>query len=108
MNGGMLMELGLYVELKLYAVSEVFGAKAELVLIDRKFPMYTLGNQYVVYRFDQGGKTVIMNTNEMDLKHLLGIQILDLKTGKITGGDYTQLKDFSLEVSNPWVYFHEA
>ncbi|MBM7562974.1 hypothetical protein [Fusibacter tunisiensis] len=40
----------------------------------------------MIYRFNNAGKTIIMNENELDLKDILDIQILDLKTGKIHGG----------------------
>lgn len=108
MNGGLYMELGIYVEIKLYAVSEIFHAKAELSLLNQKWPFYTLGNQYVVYRFNNSRKTIIMNENELDLKDVLDLEILDLKSGKLNGGDYTQLKDFEIELSHPWFYYHEA
>jgi hypothetical protein len=105
MNGGIYMEVGFYLELKIFAESKIFNVKAELSVLDMKFPIYTLGNRYVLYRFKNAGNTVIINQNDYYISNsgLLDCEMLDLTTGQLIKGDYSKLSKFYFEVSNPWM-----
>ncbi|MDD3880098.1 MAG: hypothetical protein PHP26_08935 [Syntrophomonas sp.] len=105
MNGGIYMEIGIYVELKLFAESKLFKVKAELSVLDMKFPIYTLGNRYVLYRFKNAGNTVVFNQNDYYISNsgLLDCEMLDLTTGELVKGDYSKLSKFKFKVSNPWM-----
>jgi uncharacterized repeat protein (TIGR02543 family) len=105
MNGGVYMEVGIYLELKVFAESELFSVKAELSVLDEKFPFYTLGNRYVLYRFKNAGKTVIINQNDYYISNsgLLDCEMLDLTTGELVEGDYSKLSKFYFKISNPWM-----
>lgn len=105
MNGGVYMEVGIYLELKIFAESELFSVKAELSVLDKKFPFYTLGNRYVLYRFKNAGKSVIINQNDYYISNsgLLDCEMLDLTTGQVVEGDYSKLSKFYFKISNPWM-----
>jgi hypothetical protein len=105
MNGGIYMETGIYLELKIFAESKLFSVKAELSALDMKFPFYTLGNRYVLYRFKNAGKTVIINQNDCYISDigLLDCEMLDLTTGQLVEGDYSKLGKFYFKISNPWM-----
>lgn len=105
MNGGVYMEVGIYLELKIFAESELFSVKAELSAMDKKFPFYTLGNRYVLYRFKNAGKTVLINQNDYYISNsgLLDCEMLDLTTGQLVEGDYSKLSKFYFKISNPWM-----
>ncbi len=105
MNGGVYMEVGIYLELKIFAESEYFSVKAEYSVLDKKFPFYTLGNRYVLYRFKNAGKTVIINQNSYYISNsgLLDCEMLDLTTGDLVKGDYSKLSKFYYTISNPWM-----
>ncbi|MCR4431844.1 MAG: InlB B-repeat-containing protein, partial [Tepidanaerobacteraceae bacterium] len=105
MNGGVYMEAGIYLELKIFAESGSFSIKAELSVLDKKFPFYTLGNRYVLYRFKNAGKTVIINQNDYYISNsgLLDCEMLDLTTGELVEGDYSKLSKFYFKISNPWM-----
>lgn len=105
MNGGVYMEVGIYLELKIFAESKLFSVKAELSVLDKKFPFYTLGNRYVLYRFKNAGKTVIINQNDYYISNsgLLDCEMLDLTTGQVIKGDYSKLSKFYFKISNPWM-----
>lgn len=86
MNGGVYMEVGVYVELSVFFKSEfIKKVKAELELVDKKYPLCTLGNQYVFYRFKNAGTTVYINKNQYNINDswILVAEMLDLKTGKL-------------------------
>ncbi|MDD4494484.1 MAG: S-layer homology domain-containing protein, partial [Eubacteriales bacterium] len=105
MNGGIYMEVGIYVELKIFAESKSFGVRAELSVLDLKFPLYTLGNKYVLYRFKNAGNTVLINQNDYYISNsgLLDCDMLDLTTGQLVKGDYSKLGKFYFKISNPWM-----
>ena len=105
MNGGVYMEVGIYFELKIFAESELFSVKAELSVLDEKFPFYTLGNRYVLYRFKNAGKTVIINQNDYYISNsgLLDCEMLDLTTGQLVEGDYSKLSKCYYKISNFWM-----
>ena len=105
MNGGVYMEVGIYFELKIFAESEWFSVKAELSVLDEKFPFYTLGNRYVLYRFKNAGKTVIINQNDYYISNsgLLDCEMLDLTTGQLVEGDYSKLSKCYYKISNFWM-----
>ncbi len=105
MNGGVYMEVGIYLELKIFAESEMFSVKAEFSVLDKKFPFYTLGNRYVLYRFKNAGKTVLINKNDYYIGEsgLLDCEMLDLTTGQVVKGDYSKLSKFYFKISNPWM-----
>jgi len=104
-NGGVYMEVGIYLELEIFAESELLHAKAELSLLDLKFPIYSLGNRYVLYRFKNAGRTVVINQNDyyVNSSGLLDCEMLDLTTGELVKGDYCKLKNFHFTISNPWM-----
>jgi hypothetical protein len=105
MNGGVYMEVGVYFELKIFAESEFFKVKAEASLLDMKVPIYTLGNRYVLYRFKNANKSVIINQNDYYISNsgLLDCEMLDLTTGQLVEGDYSKLSKFYYKISNPWM-----
>ncbi|WP_054696777.1 InlB B-repeat-containing protein [Syntrophomonas palmitatica] len=105
MNGGVYMEVGIYFELKIFAESKYFNVKAELSVLDKKLPFYTLGNRYVLYRFKNAGKSVIINQNDCYISNsgLLDCEMLDLTTGQVVKGDYSKLSKFYFKISNPWM-----
>ncbi|HOV65409.1 MAG TPA: S-layer homology domain-containing protein [Bacillota bacterium] len=104
-NGGVYMEVGIYLELEIFAESESLHAKADVSLLDLKFPVYTLGNRYVLYRFKNAGRTVVINQNDYYLSSsgLLDCEMLDLTTGELVKGDHCKLKNFHFTISNPWM-----
>jgi hypothetical protein len=106
MNGGVYMEVGIYFELKVFAESKLLKVKAECSALDLKLPFYTLGNRYVLYRFKNVGKSVIINRNEYYLSSggIFDCEMLDLTTGELVQGDYSKLSEFKYDrVSNPWM-----
>ena len=104
MNGGVYMEIGIYFDLGIFAESKVLKAKAEADILNLKIPFIKLGNRYVLYSFKNAGNTVLINKNEYNIKDsgLLDAWMLDLTTGELVSSTYTNLKNFSFEISNPW------
>lgn len=106
-NGGLYMEVGLYVELSIYAKSDWFKTKAEYTILDKKFPFFSLGDQYVFLGFKNAGKNVLINTNEYGLRGsgMMDCEMLDLKTGQVVAQDFSQSNDFYFTSSNPRIKF---
>ena len=86
-SGGYYMEMGIYLEVRLLARSQVFDAEAGLSLFDEKWPLFTLGNRYVVYSVQESGNNeYFMHANSADILDISGLSTtcLDLKTGELT------------------------
>jgi hypothetical protein len=60
---------------------------------------------YVLYRFKNAGKTLIINQNDYYISNsgLLDCEMLDLTTGQLVNGDYSKLSKFYCKISNPWM-----
>ena len=102
-NGGYYVEMGLYLEIRSVIASEKFGLDAGTRLFKEKWPLFTLGNRYVVYDIDSsqvtsnssgpglsydenGNKRYFMHQNSANIMDICGItaEYVDLKTGELT------------------------
>ena len=102
-NGGYYVEMGLYLEIRSVIASEKFGLDAGKSLFKKKWPLFTLGNRYVVYDIDSsqvtsnssgpglsydenGNKRYFMHQNSANIMDICGItaEYVDLKTGELT------------------------
>lgn len=88
--GGFYMESGIYLELKLIAKSDVFKAKVEVALAEKKWPFFTMGNKEVLLSMDKPTTPIVLTSEKgegkvkvkmEDLPAMTGT-VLDITTGK--------------------------
>ncbi|KLU60176.1 N-acetylmuramoyl-L-alanine amidase LytC precursor [Peptococcaceae bacterium CEB3] len=105
LQGGLYMEAGIYVDLNVYAQSDVFKVIAGYDVYSHKFPLFSLGNQYVLLKFVNSGGACLMNgesCSPTDIGGLLDAKYLDIKTGETVTGNYADTSDFYLQFSSPY------
>ena len=88
--GGFYMESGIYLELKLIAKSDVFKAKVEVALAEKKWPFFTMGSKEVLLSIDPTTTPIVLTSEKgegkvkvkmEDLPAMTGT-VLDITTGK--------------------------
>ncbi len=104
-QGGLYFEVGVYLEMEVFVRSQVFKAKAGWKFLDKKWPVYTFGDQYLMLRFVNSGSHILMRDN-LPLTGGAGLfdaQFIDLKTGDIVkGGEYANPKNFNIVIPSPY------
>lgn len=103
--GGLYMEVGVYGEVDLFAKSEVFRLKDETSLFQVKVPIFSLGNRYVLLRFDDNDNLLLHSESSAvsTTPGLLDADYLDITTGDTVTGSYGKLSDFYLVFSSPYI-----
>ena len=114
LQGGLYMEVGIYVELQAFAKSDWFKTKTAKTLYEKKFPLLTVGNQYVLLRFTDDTGSVIMNEEQFSLygsAGLLDAEYVDIKTGSIVTSSEVDMSDimpnFSVQFSSPYFEYND-
>lgn len=85
-SGAYYMELGIYLEVKLFAAAEAFGAEADWPIVDEKWKLFSIGNQYIPLQLTGASNTeYFMHQNNGSIFDICGISALcmDMKTGDI-------------------------
>lgn len=104
-QGGLYFEVGIYLEMEIFVRSEVFGAKAGWKFLDKKWPVYTFGDRYLLTKF-VNGDSHILTRGDLPLTGGAGLfdaQFIDLKTGEIVrGGEYANPKNFNIVILSPY------
>ena len=120
-NGGYYVEMGLYLEIRSVIASEKFGLDAGTSLFKKKWPLFTLGNRYVVYDIDSsqvtsnsngpglsydedGNKRYFMHQNSANIMDICGItaEYVDLKTGELTKNVDEESYAILKKAFHPW------
>ncbi|HPJ21983.1 MAG TPA: hypothetical protein PLH18_06485, partial [Clostridia bacterium] len=114
LQGGLYMELGIYVELKAFAKSDWFKVKASASLYEDKFPLLEIGYQYVLLRFLDESSSVIINEDQFPLygnAGLLDAEYIDMKTGKIVQSSEIDMSkiisNFAISFSSPYFEYSD-
>lgn len=108
LQGGLYMEVGIYVEINLFAKSSAFKVKAEYTAFEHKWPLFTLGDRYVMLRFKDTQSTFIMNADSYAVSAgagLLDAVYLDMTTGEEVTGNYSSAKNFMILFSSPYLSY---
>ena len=111
LQGGLYMEVGIYLEIKLFANSEVFKASAEYTAYAHKWPLFTMGNRYVLLKFKDSGGTFIMNSDSYDIKSTPGLfdaVYIDLTNGQQVTGNYSDVEDFTMSFSSRYLGYYSV
>ena len=102
-SGAYYMELGIYLEVKLFAAAEAFGAEAEWPIIDEKWKLFSIGNQYIPLQLTGASNTeYFMHQNNGSIFDICGISALcmDMKTGDIVDKKPQELGMFYVRMSD--------
>ena len=102
-SGALYMEVGIYLEIGLFAESEEFKAKAEATVFEKKFPLFDYGDRYVLSRFVNNEKTVLLRADSLPMKGGYGMfdaEFIDMTTGEIIQGNYGDPSNFTIRFSN--------
>lgn len=102
-SGALYMEVGIYLETALFAESEAFNAKAEATVFEQKFPLFDYGDRYVLSRFINNEKTVLLRADSLPIKGGYGMfdaEFIDMTTGEIIQGNYGDPSNFTIRFSN--------
>lgn len=107
-SGGYYMEMGIYLEVKVFAAAEAFGADKDWPIVDEKWKLFSLGNQYVPLQMTKADNTeYFMHKNSSNIFDICGISTscMDMKTGKIvdkklqgSGNFYVRTSDDAFNV----------
>lgn len=81
--GGFYMESGIYLELKLIAKSDVFKAKLELPLAEKKWPFFTMGNKEVLLSMDKPTTPIVLTSKKGEGKVKVKMEELPAMTGTV-------------------------
>lgn len=104
-QGGLYFEVGIYLEMAIFVRSKAFSAIAEWKFLDKKWPLYTFGDQYLLVKFANSGSYILMR-EDLPLTGGAGLfdaEFIDLKTGEIVkGGEYANSQNFSVVISSPY------
>lgn len=110
-QGGLYFEVGLYLEMEVFVRSQAFKAKAGWKFLDKKWPLYTFGDQYLLVKFVNSGSHILMR-EDLPLTGGAGLfdaEFIDLKTGEIVkGGEYANAKNFNVVISSPYFEVDET
>jgi len=90
LQGAIYFETGIYVELALFAETEIFKASVTYGLVDFKLPLFSLGERYVFSKFINPPKTTYFVTDYLPISGengLLVAEYIDIKSGKIVNFD---------------------
>lgn len=104
LQGGIYMEAGVYLEVSLVAKSETLKAEADANIYQTKFPLFSLGDRYVLLKFDGPG-SLLINSNAYSLADsgLYNAEYLDMTTGKEVTGNFTDPSKFIVVSSTPYL-----
>lgn len=108
LQGGLYMEVGIYIEINLFARSDTFKVKAEYTAYEHKWPLFTLGDRYVMLRFKDTTGTFIMNADTYTVSTgagLLDAVYLDMTTGEEVTGNYSSANKFMILFSSPYLSY---
>jgi len=108
LQGGLYMEVGIYLEIKLFARSNAFKVKAEYTAYEHKWPLFTLGDRYVMLRFKDTQSTFIMNADTYTVSTgagLLDAVYLDMTTGEEVTGNFASASKFMIVFSSPYLSY---
>ncbi len=108
LQGGLYMEVGIYIEINLFARSDAFKVKAEYTAYEHKWPLFTLGDRYVMLRFKDTSSTFIMNADTYTVSTgagLLDAVYLDMTTGEEVTGNYSSASKFMILFSSPYLSY---
>ncbi len=93
LNGGIYMEMGVYVEVYLFARSEWFDQEAEWTPVEMKFPLFDIGDQYVYMQLAEDTNAAIQEESnvflEGEITNIYSIlptyygEYLDITTGDV-------------------------
>lgn len=111
LQGGLYMEVGIYLEINIFAESEVFKAKAEFTAYEHKWPLFTMGNRYVLLKFKDSESTFIMNSDSYDIKNTPGLfdaVYIDLTNGQQVTGNYSDIEDFTMSFSSQYLGYYNV
>lgn len=81
--GGFYMESGIYLELKLIAKSDIFKAKLELPLAEKKWPFFTMGNKEVLLSMDKPATPIVLTSEKGEGKVKVKMEELPAMTGTV-------------------------
>lgn len=81
--GGFYMESGIYLELKLIAKSDVFKAKVEVALAEKKWPFFTMGNKEVLLSMDKPTTPIVLTSEKGEGKVKVKMEELPAMTGTV-------------------------
>lgn len=81
--GGFYMESGIYLELKLIAKSDIFKAKLELPLAEKKWPFFTMGNKEVLLSMDKPTTPIVLTSEKGEGKVKVKMEKLPAMTGTV-------------------------
>ena len=81
--GGFYMESGIYLELKLIAKSDVFKAKVEVALAEKKWPFFTMGSKEVLLSIDPTTTPIVLTSEKGEGKVKVKMEDLPAMTGTV-------------------------
>lgn len=81
--GGFYMESGIYLELKLIAKSDVFKAKVEVALAEKKWPFFTMGSKEVLLSIDPTTTPIVLTSEKGEGKVKVKMEELPAMTGTV-------------------------
>ena len=103
LQGGLYFEVGIYLEMAVFVRSKTFKAKAEWKFLDLKFPLYSMGERYVLTKFSNNDAHIIVRNEGFPLASLIDAEYLDLKTGQtVSGSQYGSPNKFYLNYNSPY------
>ena len=105
--GGFYMEAGIYLEVKLIAKSAIFKVKAEVSLVDEKWPLFTMGKKELLITLNDLDTTIMIdskgsNSGSIELSDAPALtgRTLDLTTGDINENAIIPWSSVILRFSN--------
>ena len=105
--GGFYMEAGIYLEVKLIAKSAIFKVKAEVSLLDEKWPLFSMGKKDLLITLNDLNTPIMIdskgsNSGSIELSDAPALtgRTLDLTTGKINENAIIPWSSVVLRFSN--------